>query len=123
MLIRHLLCLRSFNSIKVRLNLKGLTNIETSLGSFTSINLRLTHATGGDYSGTPSFQFHKGTIKPGRPFHAESENSSFNSIKVRLNHREDFYQPELDNLFQFHKGTIKPPVRRSTVGRSSVSIP
>ena len=75
-----------FNSIKVRLNL---TDSELSNKQ------------------PPSFQFHKGTIKPCFKLELILLFPNFNSIKVRLNHSLSPYY--LDRiLFQFHKGTIKP---------------
>ena len=76
----------SFNSIKVRLNLKYA--ITLVLGAL--------------------FQFHIGTIKPKRSQRTRQCQPCFNSIKVRLNLNRRMSKVNEKTWFQFHKGTIKP---------------
>ena len=117
-----------FNSIKVRL--KQNISIKNSCShNFNSIKVRLKLLILRILKSSIIFQFHKGTIKTNHTARALSRMSYFNSIKVRLKPnaqvmrlnsvlgfqfhkgtiktREDYFQPEFDNLFQFHKGTIK----------------
>ena len=55
---------------------------------------------------SPSFQFHKGTIKTYYSILRENRVCHFNSIKVRLKPVVLRFSLLWD-VFQFHKGTIK----------------
>ena len=81
---RHLIC---FNSIKVRLN-------------------RLTC---GRVEGLDTlFQFHKGTIKPGKHYDDQTLAHLFQFHKGTIKPRRKELEDDTSGLFQFHKGTIKP---------------
>ena len=69
------------------------------------------------------FQFHKGTIRTVLLFLPVPILSHFNSIKVRLELHERYYQYIQHLEFQFHKGTIRtlPPV--FALPFSNISIP
>ena len=86
MRIRLVRCLRSFNSIKVRLNLNDCAAGSGRLLRFNSIKVRL----------NPLIERRQLEIK-----------ARFNSIKVRLN-LSLCNEVTQFSMFQFHKGTIKP---------------
>ena len=59
------------------------------------------------------FQFHKGTIRTPKDEPQQTQESYFNSIKVRLEHYPLMLQMML-LVFQFHKGTIRTILMKNT---------
>ena len=73
-----------------------------TIGYFNSIKVRLNLGADFVYRTKTSFQFHKGTIKPGTG---------------------RAFQHQAQRRFQFHKGTIKPPTKLENVADINISIP
>ena len=113
---------RSFNSIKVRLNLYAkpqrelVQEFQFHKGTIKPPDTRPFFAI------AMTFQFHKGTIKPVVCKVLQMVLLCFNSIKVRLNHRST-WKCGRQVLFQFHKGTIKPQRVFENPRTIRVSIP
>ena len=116
MLIKLQVCLLSFNSIKVRLNQWWRYMRCRHLICFNSIKVRLNRLTCGRVEGLDTlFQFHKGTIKPGKHYDDQTLAHLFQFHKGTIKPRWDLLHLPHQQQFQFHKGTIKP--RSWAVGR------
>ena len=109
MLIKLQVCLLSFNSIKVRLNQWWRYMRCRHLICFNSIKVRLNRLTCGRVEGLDTlFQFHKGTIKPGKHYDDQTLAHLFQFHKGTIKPRRKELEDDTSGLFQFHKGTIKP---------------
>ena len=75
--------------------------------NFNSIKVRLEPRSSSRIAGAGRFQFHKGTIRTGCIGVMAAFYTYFNSIKVRLEHKDAQIAELNENPFQFHKGTIR----------------
>ena len=75
-----------FNSIKVRLERIAFKASSLLDSHFNSIKVRLELTVAGPMLDTPTFQFHKGTIRTLKSGRNKYVLFHFNSIKVRLEH-------------------------------------